>query len=192
MLGLGRLPEMLYQPTDGISPRLQRVLDALASSPAIVKTAMWDVVGWNKAAAAMLTDYATLPREQRNILRLMFSSEKGRSRNEDWESVARFVIGALRADVARAGAHGTDEATRLVEELSQSSTEFRKLWRDNEVVAHAEGVKRIRHPKAGMVHLEFSSFSVEGRPDLGMIVYNPVRDMDGEKIRDLMQERVAG
>ena len=77
-------------------------------------------------------------------------------------------------------------------ELSQSSTEFRKLWQDNEVVAHAEGVKRIRHPKAGMVHLEFSSFSVEGRPDLGMIVYNPVRDMDGEKIRDLMQERVAG
>ena len=145
-----------------------------------------------QAAAAMLTDYATLPREQRNILRLMFSSEKGRSRNEDWESVARFVIGALRADVARAGAHGTDEATRLVEELSQSSTEFRKLWQDNEVVAHAEGVKRIRHPKAGMVHLEFSSFSVEGRPDLGMIVYNPVRDMDGEKIRDLMQERVAG
>ena len=192
MLGLGRLPEMLYQPTDGISPRLQRVLDALASSPAIVKTAMWDVVGWNKAAAAMLTDYATLPREQRNILRLMFSSGKGRSRNDNWESVARFVVGAFRADVARAGAHGTVEATVLIEELSESSPEFRKLWQDNEVIAHTEGVKRIRHPKAGMVHLEFSSFSVEGRPDLGMIVYNPVRDVDGEKIRDLMQQRVAG
>lgn len=186
MLGLGRLPDKRYQPIDGITPRLQRVLDGMPFSPAIIKTAMWDVVGWNCAAAALLTDYALLPPDGRNILRLMFTGGRGRSRNEDWDSVARFVVGAFRADVARAGAHGSATAARLVEELSRLSPEFAALWRDNDVVAHSEGVKRIRHPEVGLVKLDFSSFAVEGRPELGMIVYNPATPADADKVRVLM------
>ncbi|SEL14639.1 Helix-turn-helix domain-containing protein [Sphingomonas palmae] len=191
MLGLGRLPEAHYRPVDGITPRLQRVLDGMPLSPAIIKTAMWDVVGWNRAAAALLTDYALLPPEGRNILRLMFTGDRGRRRNEDWGSVARFVVGAFRADMARAGAHGSAGAARLVEELSQLSPEFAALWQDNEVVAHSEGVKRIRHAEVGSVKLEFSSFAVEGRPELGMIVYNPATSVDANKVR-LLVDAAAG
>lgn len=186
MLGLGRPPEARYQAVDGISPRLQRVLDGMALSPAIIKNAIWDVLGWNGAAAALLTDYSLLPSDQRNILRLMFTNGKGRTRNEDWDSVARFVVGAFRADVARAGAQDSVDAARLVEELSRLSSEFQMLWQDNDVVAHSEGVKRIRHPVAGLVKLEFSSFAVEGRPELGMIVYNPATQADAEKLRALV------
>ena len=187
MLGLGRPPEARYQSVDGISPRLQRVLDGMPLSPAIIKNAMWDVLGWNRAAAALLTDYGQLPREQRNILRLMFTNGRGRSRNEDWDSVARFVVGAFRADMARAGVDGSVEAGKLVDELRRLSAEFAKLWEDNDVVAHSEGVKRVRHPHAGLVKLEFSSFPVEGRPELGMIVYNPVTEADAEKVRALIE-----
>src|SRR6187455_1482179 len=76
MLGLGRPPEARYKRVDGVTPRLQRILDALEVSPAIVKTATWDVVAWNAAASAVLTDYALIPREQRNILRLIFGSSR--------------------------------------------------------------------------------------------------------------------
>jgi transcriptional regulator with XRE-family HTH domain len=100
MLGLGRPPEVHYKPVEGVTPRLQRVLDALDSSPAFVKTATWDVIAWNRAAAAVLTDYGQLPREQRNILRLMFGSSRIRAIQEDWESVARYVVGSFRADWA--------------------------------------------------------------------------------------------
>jgi len=186
MLGLGRPPETRYQPVDGITPRLQRVLDALVLSPAIIKTAMWDVVGWNRAAAVLLTDYAKLPREGRNILRLMFGSDQVRARNEDWESIARFVVGAFRADVARAGANNSAAATRLVEELCRISPEFAALWQDNDVVAHGEGIKRIHHPEAGLLAMEFYSFAVEGRPELGMIVYNPASPADAEQLRILL------
>src|SRR6201986_2889443 len=72
LLGLGRPPEVRYRAPEGISPRLQRVLDTLEYSPAFIRTATWDVVSWNKAAAAVLTDYSTLPDGQRNVLRLMF------------------------------------------------------------------------------------------------------------------------
>ena len=189
MLGLGRPPEVSYRRVEGVTPRLQRVLDALDASPALIKTATWDVVAWNRAAAALLTDYGALPREQRNILRLMFGSPHMRAAQEDWWSMARFVVGAFRADVARAGA-GAD-ASRLIEELSRTSPEFETLWRDHHVVAHGEGVKRIHHPQAGPLELEFSVFAVDGRPELGMIVYNPVTPEGAERVRALMAAKVG-
>ena len=181
MLGLGRPPEVRYKPVDGVTPRLQRVLDALQVSPAIIKTATWDVVAWNRAAAILLTDYAKLPREQRNILRLMFADSRVRAAQEDWLGVARFVVGAFRADVARAGA--TTEITKLVDELSRMSPEFDALWRANDVVAHGEGLKRILHPELGPLELEFSAFAVDGRPELGMVVYNPATEDVARRIR---------
>ncbi|MGX7745337.1 helix-turn-helix transcriptional regulator [Rhodopseudomonas parapalustris] len=186
MLALGRPPEVRYRPAEGITPRLQRVLDALEWSPAIIKTATWDVVGWNRAAAALLTDYSKLEPGQRNILRLMFGGGRKRVRREDWSAIARFVVGAFRADVARAGASGSDEVFGLVEELCRMSPEFAELWQDNDIVAHGEGIKCIHHPEAGPLDFEFSSFAVEGRPELGMIVYNPATPAVAEKVRELI------
>lgn len=187
MLGLGRPPEVHYKPVDGVTPRLQRVLDALGSSPAFIKTATWDVVAWNQAAAAVLTDYGQLPREQRNILRLMFGNSRVRAAQEDWESVARYVVGSFRADAARAGA--TEEITQLVDELSRTSAEFERLWHDNEIAAHREGRKRLHHPEVGLLELEFSVFAVDGRPELGMVIYNPASSVDADRVRLLIAER---
>lgn len=186
MLGLGHPPEVRYRSIDGVTPRLQRVLDAMELSPAIIKTATWDVVAWNRAAAAMLTDYSKLPREERNIMRLLFASDRVRAKQEDWESVARYVVAAFRADVTRAGAATSDEVAALVEELCRISPEFKVLWRSNDVMAHSEGIKRIRHPEAGPIAMEFSSFAVGGRPELGMVVYNPATPADAERIRALI------
>src|SRR5580704_3139674 len=66
LLGLGRPPEVRYRKDGGVTPRLQRVLDALEPSPALIRTATWDVVAWNRAATVMLTDYGSLPPQQRN------------------------------------------------------------------------------------------------------------------------------
>ena len=185
VLGLGRPPEVRYKPTDGVTPRLQRVLDALVVSPAIIKTATWDVVAWNQAAAMLLTDYPKLPREGRNIMRLMFADPGVRARQEDWRSVARYVVGAFRADAARAGANA--EIAQLVEELSRISPEFEALWRDNEVAARGEGFKRLHHTELGLLELEFSAFAVDGRPELGMVVYNPATDEVADRIRSYLE-----
>ena len=189
LLGLGRPPEKTYVGSDEVTPRLQRVLDALEFSPAIVKTATWDVVAWNAAAATLLTDYGKLPREQRNILRLMFTNSSIMAAQEDWLSVARYVVGSFRADAARAGAGA--EITQLVDELSRLSPQFAKLWRDNDVAGHGSGVKRLHHPVHGLIELEFSAFAVDGRPELGMIVYNPASPETASRIRSLMAAREA-
>ncbi|CUS46736.1 Putative DNA-binding protein in cluster with Type I restriction-modification system [hydrothermal vent metagenome] len=190
LLGLGRPPEVHYKPAEGVTPRLQRLLDALDVSPALVKTAIWDVVAWNRAAAAILTDYGALPPDQRNILRMIFLDPRVRDAQFDWESVARFVVSAFRADAARAGASA--EVEPLVAELCRLSPDFDAMWRANDVRTYGDGVKHLRHPILGPIAFEYSSFAVDGRPDLSMVVYNPATSEDGERVRSLLRERPAG
>jgi transcriptional regulator with XRE-family HTH domain len=184
LLGLGRPPDVRYQASEGVTPRLQRVLDALEFSPAVIKTATWDAGAWNRAAAATLTDYGALPPEQRNILRIVFCDPRVRAAQSDWERAARFVVGAFRVDVARAGA--TSQVADLVDELCRLSPEFEALWRDNDVRAHGEGVKHLRHPIAGPIAFEYSTFAVDGRPDLSLVIYNPATPADVELVRSLV------
>ena len=45
--------------------------------------------------------------------------------------------------------------------------------------------------KAGKLSLEYSAFSVDGRPDLSLVVYNPATPADAERIRKLLQGETA-
>jgi transcriptional regulator with XRE-family HTH domain len=184
LLGLGRPPDVRYRKDEGVTPRLQRVLAALDPCPALIRTAIWNVVAWNRAATVMLTDYGALPPDERNILRIVFLDPKMRALQYDWNSVARFVVGAFRVDAARAGA--AEEVEPLVDELCRLSPEFKAMWQDNDVQSPGEVVKHIRHPVLGPLAFEYSAFAVDGRPDLSMVVYNPSTPADAEKIRSLI------
>lgn len=186
LLGLGRAPDVRYRETQGVTPRLQRVLDALSPSPALIKTPTWDVVAWNRAATLVLANYGELPVEERNILRRIFCDPRSRAMNADWDSVARFVVAAFRADVARVGAGNEAGVQALIAELSARSPEFAMMWADNDVRHYGEGVKRLRHPVLGAVAFEYSAFSVDGRPDLAMIVYNPATPEDLAAVTSLL------
>jgi transcriptional regulator with XRE-family HTH domain len=185
LLALGRPPEVRYRAVEGVTPRLQRILDALECSPALVKTFTWDIVAWNRAAAAVLGDGKEGVPKQHNILRRIFCDPDVRAKQTDWEAVARFAVGAFRADVARAGASAEVEA--LVDELSRLSPEFEVIWRDNDVHGFGEGIKYLKHPLVGTIGLEYSAFAVDGRSDLGMVIYQPVTPADEDRIRRLMK-----
>jgi transcriptional regulator with XRE-family HTH domain len=188
LLGLGRPPEVRYRKGGGVTPRLQRVLDALDPSPAIIRSAIWDVVAWNRAATVLLMDYGSLPPERRNILRWIFLDPRARAAQYDWENVARVVVGAFRLETARAGA--AEEVEPLVDELCRSSPEFEAMWRDNDVHGtHGEAVKHIRHPVLGMLAFEYSAFAVDGRTDLSLVVYNPVTQDDAARMASLIVEK---
>jgi PAS domain-containing protein len=184
LLGLGRPPEPRYAADASLSPRIQRVLDALPTSPAFIKTLTWDVVAWNRAAAAVF-GYDAAKADELNILRRIFCSPHDRRRQLDWEGVARFVVAVFRADAARAGA-GTN-VDGLIRELRQRSAEFDAFWQeDQHVRAFGEGNKQLRHPSAGVLAMEYSSFAVEGRPDLAMVIYNPATPQDADKVLSLV------
>ncbi len=96
------------------------------------------------------------------------------------------MVGAFRIDAARAGAAAQVEP--LVNALCLSSPEFAAMWRDHDVQAQGgDGVKRLRHPALGPITLEYSIFAVDGRPDLQMIVFNPITPGDQELISSLIE-----
>lgn len=186
LLAVGHPPAMRNQTTEGVSPRIQRVLDALELSPAIVRTGKWDVVAWNHAATVVLGSYGSLPPERRNILRMLFGNPAVQAAQTDWESVARYVVRVFRADSARTG----QDVTELVKELSELNPVFKKLWQENDVGAHGEGTKQLKHPVVGMLTLEYSAFGIEGRPELSLLVYSPATQSDKDKIRTLLASNV--
>ena len=179
-----RPPPIAPGPTPVVTPTLQRVLDSLPNTAAIVKTPCWDVVAWNRAATLLLTDYAALPVRERNVLRMLFCDPKSRTRLPDWEENARFVLGVFRVDVTRSGA--TAEAHALAAELQQGSADFRRLWSENDLRGHGIGRKRFQHPTLGALTLEYSAFAVDGSEGLSMIVFTPVSQHDAQAIESLL------
>jgi transcriptional regulator with XRE-family HTH domain len=184
LLAQGRPPEVHVEVATGVTPRLQRVLDALDLSPAYVRTVAWDVVAWNCAAQLLIGDFGSLPPQARNIMRRLFCNPEMRERLPDWEHSARFLVAAFRTDVVRAGASTRVQA--LVNELCESSPEFRVLWRAQDVGVFGEGSKHLWHPHLGLLELEYSSFAVEGQPDLNMVVFSPATSDDRDRIRSLL------
>ncbi|PZP36677.1 MAG: transcriptional regulator [Roseateles depolymerans] len=185
LLAQNRPPEVRYQPAAEVPPRLQRVLDALAYCPAMVRTATWDVLAWNPACAAVLNDYAAMPPEKRNILRHLFANPAARRRMPNWDRDARFVVAAFRTDAARAGATAAVQA--LVDELCAANPEFAAMWAELDVRAdYGEAAKQIDHPVVGRIEMEYTGLAVEGRPDLTMVVYHPATPADLARVRQLL------
>ncbi|MDR3375548.1 MAG: helix-turn-helix transcriptional regulator [Ancalomicrobiaceae bacterium] len=186
LIALGRPPEVRYQSTDGITPRLQRVLDALTFSPAYIKTSTWDLVAWNRAAEVVLSPYGDIAPENRNLIRHIFLGGQTRQKMAHWEDNARAVVALFRAEVARAGA--AERVQPFVADLCDKSPDFARFWAENDVSqSYGEIAKTVNHPDAGPILLDYSSFSVDGRPDLDLVIYNPATDEDREKVKGLVE-----
>jgi MmyB-like transcription regulator ligand binding domain len=118
----------------------------------------------------------------------------------DPQKVAQYADGPRRfvpgfADLHRmTGILLAERASRSAKVLvlgAGGGLELQALWRANDVHGYGEGVKRLRHPILGPISFEYSAFAVDGRPDLGMVVYNPATPQDAERVRSLIESRSA-
>ena len=185
-LAQDRPPPVHAPASPAVTPQLQRVLDAMADTPALVKTPVWTVVAWNRAASVVLADYAKLPPSRRNVLRILFAPG-ARDVRPGWAELARAIVATVRRDVVRAGM--LEETRAFIDELCTLSPDFRALWAEGDIHADGEGLKHINHPVAGPLALEYSTFPLAQRPDLAMVVFNPLTDADRDKICALLADQ---
>jgi len=189
LLAQQRPPPLKPSSSSEVTPALQRVLDAMPTTPAIVKTASWDIVAWNAAALAVLADYPALEPSERNLLRRLFNTPRVRKGMPDWETDARYAVASFRIDMARAG--DCPEATALAAELQASSADFRRLWAENEMRSHWVGTKRIERPGVGAITLEYQALAIDSSPGLSLMVFTPVTEADAEGVALLMSGKAA-
>jgi transcriptional regulator with XRE-family HTH domain len=184
LLAHDRPPPRRYASPVEVTPALQRVLDNLRV-PAFVKTPTFQIVGWNRAAVAVIGDYAAIPERDRNMLRRVFHPD-ATSFLPHADDMRRTCLAAFRVDVARAGA--TAEAAALVDELLETSEDFRRLWLENEVATHGVRYRKLARPSVGELRFETSVFSVDDSDGLSMFVLAPLDDASARGVEQLLRE----
>ncbi|QBD75238.1 XRE family transcriptional regulator [Ktedonosporobacter rubrisoli] len=180
----GQAPPLQPTPAqEHVSPFLQQMLERLGNCPAYITGRRWDVLAWNRAASLVIADFAVLPGQERNIMRLVFTNEQYRQRVVDWKGIAQKLLAQLRAS---SSLYSEDEQlTALIAELQQRSPEFASWWPRHEVQGRQDGQKELRHPQVGTLVLEHSTFQIEGTPGLKMVVYLPTSEETNRKLEQL-------
>jgi transcriptional regulator with XRE-family HTH domain len=179
-----RPPPPLAARDASLSPAVGRMLEAL-NMPAIVMTARWDVVAWNRLAVTVFRDYAGIPAERRNLLRILLIDETiFEPGSSAYLAMAKRVLAKFRVDYSQFRDDPGFKA--LIAELASESDAFRRLWNSSEVLAYSEAV--VDYPQLGGLTLEHTSYVPEGSPGLRLVIYAPHNAVTAAKIECLRAE----
>lgn len=150
-------------------PALRRMLDAL-NMPAIIMTARWDVIGWNALAVAVFRDYAGIPAEKRNLLRILLIDDTLYDTGSDeFREMARRILAKFRVDYSQFS--DEPEFQQLIDELDSESAAFHELWNSPDVLGYSQGV--AEYDQLGGLRLEHTSYVPEGASGLRVVLYAP-------------------
>jgi transcriptional regulator with XRE-family HTH domain len=130
-----------------VRPSVQRILDSMASTPALVRNRHLDILAANRLGRALYSPVLTSPAQPANPARFMFADPGARDFYLDWERQARDMVAMLRAE---SGRNPHDRGlSGLIGELSTRSQAFRTWWDAHHVRVRRTGVKRLHHPVVG-------------------------------------------
>jgi transcriptional regulator with XRE-family HTH domain len=152
-----------------IKPHMQRVLDHITDTPAIVMTPTHDILAWNALAAALMVDFGEIRERERNFMRLLFTDPRMRSLYPDWEGLARSVVSYIRMEAARKP--DDPRLAELVGELSIRDAQFRQWWAGTHVAVKRRGTRTYNHPVVGEITLDWDPLTSDADPDQQLIVY---------------------
>jgi transcriptional regulator with XRE-family HTH domain len=166
----GQIPAGTNADRGPVPADARRLLDRLGPIPAYLVDERQDIVAWNGAAAALITDFALLPPEERNSMRLslrlygtLCSAPAGAEGVFTRQSAAQ-----LRAASAR---YPADRVLgELVNELAAQSPDFAAGWRDHNVRPISTLRKYLRHPELGELELDCQTLLLPGT-DLQLVMY---------------------
>jgi transcriptional regulator with XRE-family HTH domain len=156
--------------TPRVRQGVQLLLDSMERTPAFVLGRRMDVLAWNALGDAV-GGFSRMAPGERNMPRQVFLDPGARDLYPEWAAVAAQTVANLRIG---AGRYADDpELCALVGELSLKSEDFRRLWADHQVKECAYGVKKVRHPVAGLLTLPYETLTVPTDPDQTIVVYTP-------------------
>jgi transcriptional regulator with XRE-family HTH domain len=161
---------------DGMPGHVQRLLDALGTSPAYAITADWSIAGWNRAYERLYPGVAAVPAAERNLLWLVFTDPAVRALLGDWPADSRRFLTQFRAEV---GPRLADPAVvDLVARLEAASPHFRAGWASRDVDRFSPAERRFEHPEVGTLLLEHHQLTPADAPGLQVVVYTPAAGSD--------------
>lgn len=178
---MARLAGYLPPDTDTDTARGQvpadalRLLDRLGPIPAYLVDERQNIVAWNDASTALITDFGLLPEDERNTVRVSIRlGDTVCSAPADAEGAfARQMASHLRTAGIR---HPADRVLgELVNEFAAHSPAFAAGWRDHDVQPVSVLRKILRHPELGELEVDCQTLLVPGT-DLQLVMYTAEPD----------------
>lgn len=148
---------------------LRRLLERLDDHPVAIYDALWSLLSWNLAYAALLGTPGESEHERNALLRHFAG---GRTRvaftDEELDAFESSLVADLRATAAR---YPDDPRVgALVAELTDTGQAFRARWKAHEIADHHAAIKTVDHPQVG--RLQVSCDTLASSPgDLRVLVY---------------------
>jgi transcriptional regulator with XRE-family HTH domain len=161
-------------PAQRVRPTVQRLVDAMHLTPAMVLNGRLDVLTTNTLGHAVFAPAFDDPKGTPNMARFVFLDPRARTFFREWGKVAGDTVAILRAE---AGRDPHDRAmSDLIGQLATRSDEFRVRWAAHDVAIHATGVKLLHHPFVGDLDLPFESLPLAAGSSSNLVAYAPEPD----------------
>jgi transcriptional regulator with XRE-family HTH domain len=151
-----------------IRPSVQRTLDTFAGGMALVRNRRWDYLAANALGRAVYADIFDGRTGPPNHVRYVFLDDRARTFFDDWPAVAHDTARILRSEAGR-DPHDPGPA-ELIQELAQTSAEFRAIWARHDVRLPAAGLHRFQHPLVGTLDLVFEAAELRADPGLTLLL----------------------
>jgi len=170
-----RDPQSGNQEDDDAAPVFASLLGEIRI-PAYIMGRYWDVLGWNSPAAELFAGWLDTPRSEEapapNMLRFVFLRPETRAFLVDWEIRARRITAEFRADCRTR----LDEPAllRLIAELSASSKDFERFWKQHDVLERQGGERRFQHPLRGSICYQQTTLRPVEQEHIKLVMLRPL------------------
>ena len=154
-----------------VRPTIQRLVDAMLNTPAMVLNGRLEIITANALGRALFSPVyaASDEHDLPSNARFVFLDPQATTFFREWDTVANDTVAILRAE---AGRDPYDRAlTDLVGQLSTRSDDFRRRWAAHDVRIHATGVKLFHHPLVGDLDLPYESLPLAPGSSMSLVAY---------------------
>ncbi|MFI2913869.1 helix-turn-helix transcriptional regulator [Streptomyces sp. PDY-4] len=140
----------------------QQLLGRLDGIPAYIVNDRQDVVAWNAAAAALITDFSRLTPDQRNVTRIstrfrdtLCTGAPGSESDFSQQAAAQLRAASVR--------YPTDNVlAELINEFATHDPDFASSWRNHAVHPVLRVRKNLHHPTLGELEIDRHTLSLPG------------------------------
>jgi transcriptional regulator with XRE-family HTH domain len=151
-----------------VRPAVQQILDSI-TAPATVSNMRCDYLAANQLGRALYAPLFESREQPPNSARFTFLDPAAQEFFLEWEKAAKDLVAALRS---MAGRNPYDRAlSDLVGELSTRSDAFRTWWAAHNVRYHQTGTKRLHHPVAGDLALNYEVMELSADTGIRLAIF---------------------
>lgn len=166
-------PDSLADNQEEVPPSLERFVKEILQVPAFVMGVRSDFLVWNRQFKDQVRDLDEVPKDQRNLLSLIFNQEWTPRSGPEWHENARTIVAEFRWSVGRQ--IGSPWVKNFVARMSEESPDFARLWNSHDVQERKKSrIFDVQHKKYGRRSFMRSIYVPAEAEGLRLVVLTPV------------------